>query len=175
MKEFDAKTIGKNIEKRRKALGLSQTALSNKTGGKIPSSSICRYEKGTQKPGLETIYYFAQALGCSIDELVTSNTGKYAVGSNRSVEKEEEGLTALAMLLESDAFIYDDSDRHGGCFHYACDTNQVSLFLDEFMKILSIRDTAGDSFESLKQKCIEKYAQKWREEKYTVRDDELPF
>ncbi len=176
MKEFDGKTIGRNIEKRRKALGLSQIELSKKTGGKIPSTSICRYEKGSQKPGLETIYYFAKALGCSIDELVTSESGTYAVDF-KSGSEEEETLAAFAMILENEALVIAEDERYGGCnFFFPKDSRQIERFVAEFKTILSIKETAGDDFERLKEKCIKKYAKKWRDEKEEIQPfEDIPF
>jgi len=165
MKLFDEKVIGRNIAKRRKAIGLTQAGLSSKTDGKVPATSICRYEKGSQKPSLETIYYFAQALECSIDELVTSENGKYAVSLETRASSQEATLSALATLIEGGALTrIEVEDNMCGDFYIAQGDKAVRDFVDEFYKILSLKDTAGDTFETLKQRCISNYAQKWFED-----------
>ena len=180
MKLFDPKVIGKNISKKRKALGITQTQLSNLTKGKIPATSICRYEKGTQKPSLETIYYFAQALGCSVDELIMAETGHYAITEQTVRLEEEETLSALAALIQGGALQRIEDEGMGyGDFFIAQGDSAVRDFVDEFYKILSLRETAGDSYETLKQRCIANYAQRWHndlmEQAEEIDDSDLPY
>ncbi len=62
-------TIGKNIKKYRKKLGISQDKLSKLAG--ITLHTITKIESGTTpNPRIETVKKIADALGVSIEELL---------------------------------------------------------------------------------------------------------
>jgi len=64
-------TIGKNIKKYRKKLGISQDKLSKLAG--ITLHTITKIESGTTpNPRIETVKKIADALGVSVDELLKS-------------------------------------------------------------------------------------------------------
>ena len=59
----------------RKRAGISQAKLSAISG--IPQQTISAIDNGTRKnPGVETLHPIAKALGCSIDELIDTKSGK---------------------------------------------------------------------------------------------------
>ena len=59
--------IGKNIRDERTKKGMTQAALSAKSG--VKTSMLCQIEKGTKVPSLGTALDIAKALGCTVDEL----------------------------------------------------------------------------------------------------------
>lgn len=59
--------IGKNIKEKRSAKGMTQVALSIKSG--VKTSMLCQIEKGTKVPSLGAALEIAKALGCTVDEL----------------------------------------------------------------------------------------------------------
>ena len=62
-------TIGKNIRRHRKKLGLSQDKLSKLA--EVAYNTIVKIESGeNQNPTIETAQKIAKALGVSIDELL---------------------------------------------------------------------------------------------------------
>ena len=62
-------TIGKNIKKYRKKLGISQDKLSKLSG--MTFHTITKIESGaTTDPRIETVKKIADALGVSIDDLM---------------------------------------------------------------------------------------------------------
>ena len=58
----------KNLKRVRKARKVTQELLSKMTG--VSRARISLYEKGHQSPSVKTAYKIAQALECTIDELV---------------------------------------------------------------------------------------------------------
>jgi transcriptional regulator with XRE-family HTH domain len=64
-------SLGKNIEKYRKKLGLSREKLALKCGGKFTSIHLMRVEKGLVKnPGIELVKAVAEGLKVKIDDLI---------------------------------------------------------------------------------------------------------
>ena len=62
-------TIGKNIKKYRKKLGISQDVLSKKAN--LAFHTIAKIEAGaTPNPTIETVKKIADALGVSVDDLI---------------------------------------------------------------------------------------------------------
>lgn len=66
-KKNDSANIGLNIKKMRIAKGFTQMSLSEKTG--ISPTQISSYENNKKNVGLYTLATFANALGCTIDDL----------------------------------------------------------------------------------------------------------
>lgn len=65
---MDYKALGKEIRTRRKQLYLTQERLAELTD--ISFAFVGHIERGTRKPSLETVIKIADALDCTIDELV---------------------------------------------------------------------------------------------------------
>ena len=60
--------MGEKLKAARKAAGMSQAELAEKIG--CFQKDISRWESGLHEPGALTLKKMAQALGCSMDELV---------------------------------------------------------------------------------------------------------
>jgi transcriptional regulator with XRE-family HTH domain len=60
--------MGEKLKEAREAAGMSQTELAEAVGRHQKDISL--YEKGQREPGALTLKKMAQALGCSMDELV---------------------------------------------------------------------------------------------------------
>lgn len=65
--DIDKTFLGKNIKNARAELGLTQSAVAQKTG--INQTQLSDYENGNKLPGLISLAKIANALGKSIDEL----------------------------------------------------------------------------------------------------------
>lgn len=76
--------IGERIRARRKAIGMTQVVLSQKTG--ISQSSISDIENKTNNPSSATLQLIANAFGCSIADLIAENEKP---GDNIAGPKEE--------------------------------------------------------------------------------------
>lgn len=59
-----------NILQRRKTLGLTQAQLAEKVG--VTRSAVAMWETGAGNPRFQTLPVLAEALGCTVDELVRS-------------------------------------------------------------------------------------------------------
>ena len=66
--EIDYRAIGMRIRRQRKALGLTQKKLAELSFQE--PSNISHIERGATKLGLPTIIHIANALHCSVDELL---------------------------------------------------------------------------------------------------------
>lgn len=64
-----ANVIGKNIEKRRLALGMTQKDLADKVGY-IGRSYVCKIEKGVLEPSIKTLKVIAKILNVDYMELL---------------------------------------------------------------------------------------------------------
>jgi transcriptional regulator with XRE-family HTH domain len=62
------KQTGKKIRSYRRALGLSQVALENKSG--VPSNTIARLERGEHTASIPVLKKLARALGVTINDLL---------------------------------------------------------------------------------------------------------
>ena len=60
-----------NLEKLRKAKGISQIQLAQKTG--LTQGAISHIESEIRKPSIQTAQAIAKALGCTIDELLAES------------------------------------------------------------------------------------------------------
>ena len=65
---MSAKNIGDNIRWRREAKGMTQQELGNRCG--VSDAMVCYYERGQKMPRLPTAAALADALGCTVDELL---------------------------------------------------------------------------------------------------------
>lgn len=65
MEDLDFKTIGANIRKRRKALGITQEFVAN--GLDVNPSHISNIECGRANPSLTALVRIANILQCSVD------------------------------------------------------------------------------------------------------------
>ena len=59
--------VGRNIRKRRKAVGLSQVALAAKIG--VTYQQIQKYETGKNRISASRFYHIAAALNCRLKDL----------------------------------------------------------------------------------------------------------
>lgn len=57
-----------NIEQRRNDLNMTQAKLAEKVG--ITQGAISMIERGERVPSLDVIIKLAEALGCTVDELI---------------------------------------------------------------------------------------------------------
>lgn len=101
------KDIGKRIQKRRKAIGMTQEELSDKTD--LDSSTISRIENGSTKISLPSLVEIANILGLSADELLCGSVtasahvyqGEMAERMKGCSDREVQILNAMnACLLE---------------------------------------------------------------------------
>jgi transcriptional regulator with XRE-family HTH domain len=69
-----ANTIGKNIKKVRKFLGMSQRSLSQKTG--ISNTLISKWESCNVLPSIRNMVKLAKGLNVKVDRLVTEEVEK---------------------------------------------------------------------------------------------------
>lgn len=60
--------MGEKLKAARLAAGLTQAQLAERLG--IPQSSIARYEAGAREPLASTLKSMAEALGCTMEELI---------------------------------------------------------------------------------------------------------
>lgn len=65
---MSTKNIGDNIRLRREAKGMTQLELANRCG--VTDAMVCYYERGFRMPSLPTAAALADALGCTVDELL---------------------------------------------------------------------------------------------------------
>ena len=69
MPDKSNKETGKKIRKFRKALGLSQVALEDKSG--VPSNTIARLERGEHTASTPVLRKLAKALGVTVNDLLS--------------------------------------------------------------------------------------------------------
>lgn len=60
--------MGEKLKAARNAAGMTQAQLADALGCKV--KNISRWENGHVKPGVLTVKKMAQAIGCSMDDLV---------------------------------------------------------------------------------------------------------
>ncbi len=84
--QVDETLIGERIKEKRKAKGMSQEKLYEKTG--IQNTTISAFENGKRIPGLQALAAIAQALDTTIDELYfgPKDTAFIVNAPNRSVK-----------------------------------------------------------------------------------------
>lgn len=61
-------SIGSRIKELREKRGIAQTTLAQKVG--VTPAMICWIERGSKNPSIQTGKLIADALGCSVDELL---------------------------------------------------------------------------------------------------------
>lgn len=71
-KEVEALSLGENIKTRRKGKGLSQEELAGRV--LVSTPMICQIERGTRNPSLQLGKAIADALGCTMDELLSEDS-----------------------------------------------------------------------------------------------------
>ena len=97
---MDAKTLGANIAKYRRAAGMTQEAVADKCG--LTGAYLRQIELGFKVPRLETFLKIAEALNASADLLLADNLS--TAFTTRSTELSEK-ISALSP--EKQAFILD--------------------------------------------------------------------
>lgn len=60
--------VGLIVKKKREVIGLSQNQCAKKAG--ISQATLSALESETKKPNVETIYFLASALDCTVSELL---------------------------------------------------------------------------------------------------------
>lgn len=63
--------LGENIKTTRKALGMTQGQLAESLG--VYQKDVCRWEKGTVVPSVQTLVDICKVLNVSADELLELN------------------------------------------------------------------------------------------------------
>ncbi len=83
-------SVGENIKKRRKALGLSQQVLADALGYKT-RSSITKIESGETSLNNDKLFTFANILNTSVEYLLTGNSSQteHSIDNNLYVESEK--------------------------------------------------------------------------------------
>lgn len=61
-------SVAKNVRAKRLALGLTQTELGDKVG--VGQSYIAQIERGSKVPGMYMGKWLADALGCTVEDLL---------------------------------------------------------------------------------------------------------
>lgn len=88
--------IAENVRNRRKALRLSQPALSKKSG--VPQTTISAIETGNRMPTADTIMMLAKGLACTSDELLQGEKmGRKKLAASNGDELRQE----IAILLDA--------------------------------------------------------------------------
>ncbi len=87
--ELDYAAMGKRIQAMRKKRGMTQTVLAERVG--IEPSNISHIERAASKPGLATLVEIANALQCSVDDLLCD-----------SIECEHEAFENILVDLAKD-------------------------------------------------------------------------
>lgn len=83
MEDLDFKTIGANIRKRRKALGITQELIANSLD--VNPSHISNIECGRANPSLTALVKIANTLQCSVDCFISA---EYTYKIDKGKEKE---------------------------------------------------------------------------------------
>ncbi|MCR5417346.1 MAG: nucleotide sugar dehydrogenase [Lachnospiraceae bacterium] len=78
MRQLSLQKLSYTVANRRKALGLSQTALSEKSG--INRSILSRLESGTYSPSVDQLLVLSEILGFEISDLIENGSGDEADG-----------------------------------------------------------------------------------------------
>lgn len=113
--------VGARVKQRRRAAGLSQTALARQLPGMIESGAISRWERGRQFPTLANISALAKVFGCTEEELLACDVEPEKRKRRRGGETAALGA-AIAVALTAvpgTVFGYPDDgigDRGGGAW-----------------------------------------------------------
>ena len=65
-------SVGDNIRRIREKAGLTQVYVAKQAG--VTSAMLCQIERGTKNPSLQVGAEIAKVLGCSIENLLVSDT-----------------------------------------------------------------------------------------------------
>lgn len=65
-------SVGDNIRRIREKAGLTQVYVAKQVG--VTSAMLCQIERGTKNPSLQVGAEIAKVLGCSIENLLISDT-----------------------------------------------------------------------------------------------------
>lgn len=96
--------LGNAIRRRRKEIGLSQEQLAEVLG--VTKSTISKYELGQRDPGLDQLVPLAEALNCTIFDLITEpyhKSIKYGFDAGYDLHEEE--------FHDEVSFAYDELQR----------------------------------------------------------------
>ena len=113
--------VGAEIKRRREALGISQNRLAKRSG--CAQSTLSAIENTTKKPSSETLAGIAEALGCTVAELMGE-----APGSAPLLSGEERQLLRVFRQLNAEgrAFVQDQAEFAFGKEKYRQERPAVS-------------------------------------------------
>ena len=167
MNQIDMKALGSNIVFFRKAIGLNQSQLARRTG--IAPSSISRYENGVQLPDLSTLFAIAEALGCSMDQLVRGQSGKPkthdAFDFSNHDSREKMLLSDISELIFAGVLVpASDDPKFSNQYMFNDDTGELDEFFHKILKAVELSDELGiGGWFQLRESTIKKYEKKWQE------------
>ena len=93
---MESNTIGENIARNRKKLGLTQEELAEKMN--VSGQAVSKWENDLSYPDVETMKRLAALFGCTLDELVN---GAPAAPTVKSAEPEQVDRRTLTVKVES--------------------------------------------------------------------------
>ncbi len=99
----DQKTIGAQVKKMRKAKGMTQEPLAEKTG--VGITHISHIETGRSVPSLEMIIGFINAFDCSADELLCVEVTKDAALRSNWLTELVEDCSSLEIKMIADMVV----------------------------------------------------------------------
>ena len=102
--EIDYRIIGTRIREIRRSRSMTQADLAEKSG--VEPSNISHIERAATKLSLPTLIRIANALGCTLDELVYSNLERNAHVSSRIIDDilsdcTDEEIAAIAEMIKT--------------------------------------------------------------------------
>ncbi len=108
--KVDYRDLGLRIKKKREGLKLSQAELASRVG--LSTQHISNVENARSKIGLEKLVMIANALGCSVDELLCGSmkTGSKSIYSEEIADILEDfsdvEMRVLPVFLRNYSYIY---------------------------------------------------------------------
>lgn len=138
-------TIGECIRDARKAAGLTQNELADKSG--VAAISIHQYEKGKRQPRLEQLLAIARALDIDLDSLIPAEDDT----PGRSKEDPASDLAVLDYIMAKFGYRLL---RKAGEYYLQSQNHTYHLQEDE------LRDLYYDAFLHVEQLCKELEKQK---------------
>ena len=97
MKHLSKKLLAERVVGRRKALGMSQTVLSQQTG--INRSLISRLELGDYSPSVDQLLVLAEVLGFSVHEVIMEDAAETAAVERKQIAVAGTGYVGLSMAV----------------------------------------------------------------------------
>ena len=167
MKQIDMKALGSNIVYFRKAIDLNQSQLARRTG--IAPSSISRYENGVQLPDLSTLFTIAEALSCSMDQLVRGQSGKPkthdAFDFSNHDSREKMLLGDISELIFAGVLVpISDDPKYFNQYMFNDNTGELDEFFHKILKAVELSDELGlGGWFQLREATIRKYEKKWQQ------------